>query len=126
MKYKGKELKTGSDFYAAAMNLMSMDSDPKRVQAALILFVEGAELRDRFCIMRIKEIASDDRYLSMLDEFCSEELMASMKNILRAEHEEKLEAKISMSRRKGVFGVFAHKPINHEAAMAFNKTKYIK
>ena len=67
MTYNGRNLKTGSDFYSAAMDLMGKGGETNRkvFAGALILFLEGAERSDRFCIQRLKEILTSPNYLRM-------------------------------------------------------------
>ena len=47
MMYKGRNLNSGSDFYASAMDLMAKGGETNRkvFSGALILFLEGARLR---------------------------------------------------------------------------------
>ena len=63
MIYKGRNLRTGSQYYAAAMELMKYETKKACFRGALAMFLCGAELNDRFCIMRLKEILRKPEYL---------------------------------------------------------------
>lgn len=121
MLFKGKVLKSGSDYYAAAMELMKRDEDPRCIRGATELFVAGAELNDRFCKMRLKEVLRTPRYLHALDSFCSKDLVESVMNILSLELAEAEYREICAKCRRGIFGGYAPKPINRSAAMNFQR-----
>lgn len=123
MKFEGRELKTGSDYYAAAMKLMQRDDIDKCVCGAVALFIAGAELRDKFCIVRLKEVVNTPKYWNSLSAFAQKDLIDSMIEILKLECAEKEWKDMQKRLTKGVFGVYAPRPINHEAAMGFQSKK---
>lgn len=123
MKFKGKELHTGSDYYAAAMELMRREDLPECVCGAIALFIGGAEMRDRFCVARLKEIAAEPKYLRCLDTFSRDDLRTTMENILKSEDGEKRLMADGARIRRGMFGSYTPKPINHAAAMGFQRNR---
>ncbi len=120
MIYKGKQLKTGSEYYAAAMELMRWGETMKSCfQGALALFLRGAELNDRFCISRLKEVLQTPKYLKWVDD----EDKRAIEDILAGKRmEESVLRRLTVS-KPGIFGVMTPRPINHEAAMGFQSRR---
>ena len=112
MTYNGRNLRTGSDFYAAAMDLMGKGGETNRkvFAGALILFLEGAERTDRFCIQRLKEILATPNYLRMVD--CDDK--KAVEDVLAGRSIAEYWDKIYSAMGSGVFGVMRPTPINHE------------
>ncbi len=119
MRYKGKELRTGSQYYAAAMELMNYETKKECFLGALTLFLCGAELNDRFCIMRLKEVLRTPKYLKWVDDDDRKQII----DILEGERRAEEYLKSLGALRAGVFGVFENKPINHEAAGVFQRKR---
>lgn len=119
MRYRGKELRTGSQYYAAAMDLMNYETKKECFLGALTLFLCGAELNDRFCIMRLKEVLRTPKYLKWVDDEDKKLIIDILEGELRVE--EYLKSLGSL--RPGVFGVFENTPINHEAAGVFQRKR---
>ena len=117
MIYNGRNLQTGSDFYAAALDLMRKGGETNRVMftGALALFLEGAERLDRFCIQRLKEILAKPNYLRMVDVEDKKVIEDILEGRAIAEDWRKKFEEMG----SGIFGVMTPKPINHEAAGAF-------
>lgn len=112
MQYKGKELKTGSQYYAAAMDLMKHDTIAKCVRGAVELFICGAERNDRFCVARLKEFVNTPRYLTMLGTFESSDLIDALVRILRLEKAEREANMVNACCRPGMFGIMRPAPVN--------------
>ena len=121
MQYKGKELKSGSECYAAAMDLMRRGGETNSVifRGTLMFFLKGAEKGDRFCIQRLYEILKTRKYYRWLDSEDCEEIIG----FLNMQENIKQEIAQWRKRRSGVFGVFLFKPISRSAAMAFQTKK---
>ena len=121
MTYNGRNLRTGSDFYAAAMDLMGKGGETNRkvFAGALILFLEGAERSDRFCIQRLKEILATPNYLRMVD--CEDK--KAIEDVLEGQAIVEYLNKKYSEMESGVFGVMRPTPINHEAAGIFQKKR---
>lgn len=121
MTYNGRDLKTGSDFYAAAIDLMKKGGETNRkiFSGALVLFLEGAEQSDRFCIQRLKEILATPNYLRMVDP----EDKKAIEDILERQAIVECLNKKYLERVRGIFGVMRPTPINHEAAEIFQKRR---
>ena len=119
MIYKGKELRTGSQYYAAAMELTKYETKKECFVGALTLFLCGAELNDRFCIMRLKEVLCTPKYLKWVDD----DDRKLITDILDGERKAEEYLKSLGALRSGVFGVFENKPINHEAAGIFQRRR---
>ncbi len=119
MIYKGKELHTGSQYYAAAMDLMRYEAKKECFFGALALFLCGAELNDRFCIVRLKEVLRTPKYLKWVDDDNRRLIM----NILAGERMAKEYLRSLGTLRSGVFGVFENKPINHQVAGVFQRRR---
>lgn len=115
MQYKGKELITGSDYYAAAMDLMRYEENPECIRGAVELFICGAELHDRFCISRLKEVARTRKYLEPLGSFESDDLVNALVDILRQERADAELRELRAAQRSGMFGVMKLRPINKTA-----------
>lgn len=121
MTYNGRNLRTGSDFYVAAMDLMGKGGETNRkvFAGALILFLEGAERSDRFCIQRLKEILATPNYLRMVDF----EDKKAIEDILEGRAIAEDLRKKYFENACGIFGVMRPTPINHESAGVFQKKR---
>ena len=121
MTYNGRNLKTGSDFYAAAMDLMGKGGETNRkvFSGALVLFLEGAELLDRFCIQRLKEILETPSYLRMVDGDDKKAIEDVLAGQSIAEYWNKKYSEMG----SGIFCVMRRTPINHESAGIFQKKR---
>ena len=103
------------------MDLMGKGGETNRriFAGALVLFLEGAEQSDRFCIQRLKEILATPNYLRMVD--CEDK--KAIEDILEGQAiAEDLRKKYS-EKVRGIFGVMRPTPINHESAMGFQKNR---
>lgn len=120
MNYKGKELKSGSDYYAAAMDLMKYENKKPCFHGALALFLQGAELNDRFCICRLEEILRTAKYRKWVDR----EDYRVIRDVLDGKRLVDAEIKRFQQTKPGVFGVMRLKPVNHEAAMGFQSKRH--
>lgn len=121
MMYNGKCLSSGSDYYRAGLELMGKggENNIKIFVGALTLFLCGAEKLDRFCIARLKEILNTYKYRRMVDK----ESMEAISSVLRGERITATYWEMWNKLGSGIFGVMAPTPINHEAAMGFQKRK---
>ena len=121
MTYNGRNLQTGSDFYAAAMDLMGKGGETNRkvFSGALVLFLEGAEHSDRFCIQRLKEILATPTYLRMVDY----EDKKAVEDVLEGQAIVEYLNKKYSEMGSGIFGVMRPTPINHEAGVMFQKKR---
>ena len=121
MTYNGRNLKTGSDFYAAAMDLMGKGGETSRrvFSGALVLFLEGAERSDRFCIQRLKEILETPSYLRMVDDDDKKAIVNVLAGRSIAEYWNRIYSEMG----SGIFGVMRPTPINHESAGMFQKKR---
>ena len=121
MTYNGHNLHTGADYYAAAMDLMRKGGETNRkiFAGALVFFLEGAERLDVYCIQRLKEILETPAYLRMVDRDDMSEIEAVLERLSITEYWNKMYSKMG----SGIFGVMRPTPVNHEAAMEFQKNR---
>ena len=121
MQYKGKELKSGSECYAAAMDLMRRGGEMNSVifRGALMFFLEGAEKCDSYCIQRLYEILKTRQYYPWLHYEDLKEIIGFLNT------HENIKREIAQWRRycSGVLPLSCTTPVTRPAAMVFQTKK---
>lgn len=108
-------LDEGSRLYAEAMRIMKTgETYVPDFRKAVECFIKGANLFDKFCIERLKEILKTPLYRNRL----------SLSKVV--EIEETIQTRtfrLSPNATRGVFGINTPKPIDHAAGMSFQNKK---